>query len=270
MSFQLPGASDVHVDRPLTNISIAYIQKADGFVADRVFPRVPVSKQSDKYFEYDRGYWMRDEMKQRAPSTESAGMNYGISSDGSYSCDVWALHVDVADQVRSNADSPIAPDREAAELLAQQALLRKEKLFVSNFFGAGIWTSQLDGVAGAPAAGQFRRWDEAAATPIEDVRAAKRSVQTLTGFRPNKIVLGRAVYDALLDHPDIVGRVDRGQTNGSAVVMRQNVAALFELDDVLVMDAIENTAAEGAANSFSFIGGKHALLVYAAPAPSIL
>lgn len=66
------------------------------------------------------------------------------------------------------------------------------------------------------------------------------------------------------------GRVDRGQTQGPALVMRQTLAALFELEEVLVMDAIENTAREGAAGAYSFIGGKHALLVYAPPSPSLM
>ena len=36
------------------------------------------------------------------------------------------------------------------------------------------------------------------------------------------------------------------------------------------MDAIQNTANEGAAASHSFIGGKHAMLCYAAPSPGIM
>lgn len=264
-----PGLGDVHVDRPLTNVSVAYIQRAEGFVADRVFPRVPVGKKSDKYFRYPREFFLRDEMQQRAPGTESAGVTYALEQD-SYSCDVWALHVNVADQVRDNADNPLQPDREATELLTQQALLRREKSWAAAFFATSIWTNERAGVASGPTGTQFLRWDEAASTPIEDVRTAKRTVHGSTGMRPNKLVLGRAVYDALLDHPDLVGRVDRGQTTGTALVMRQTLAALFELDEVLVMDGIENTAVEGAAGSYSFIGGKHALLVYAPPSPSLM
>jgi hypothetical protein len=234
-----------------------------------VFPRVPVSKKSDKYFRYPREYFLRDEMQQRAPGTESAGVTYKLEQD-SYSCDVWALHLNVADQVRDNADTPLQPDREATELLTQQALLRREKSWAAAYFATGIWTNERAGVASGPTGTQFLRWDEAASTPIEDVRTAKRTVHQSTGMRPNKLVLGRAVYDALLDHPDLVGRVDRGQTTGTALVMRQTLAALFELDEVLVMDGIENTAAEGAAGSYSFIGGKHALLVYAPPSPSLM
>ena len=68
-----PTASSVHVNAPLTSISIAFLQDQSGFVARKVFPAVPVNKQSDRYYIYDRGDFNRDEMKERAPATESAG-----------------------------------------------------------------------------------------------------------------------------------------------------------------------------------------------------
>ena len=269
MPYIQPSRSDVHVDRPLTNISLAFMQSAGNFVADRIFPVVSVAKQSDKYFTYDRGMFNRDEMQLRSPGTESAGATYTISTD-SYSADVWALHKDIADQVRSNADTPLQMDREATEFLTVKALIRKEKAWASTHFVTGAWTTEKTGVASSPGATEFLRWDVSTSTPIEDVRGGATSMAELTGFRPNKMVIGRHVYDALLDHPDIVGRVDRGQTAGTAIVMRQNLAALFEMDEVLVMDAIENTAVEGATNAFSFVGGKNALLAYSAPSPGIM
>lgn len=270
MSFIQPGRSDVHVDRPLTNISVAFIQSAEGFVADRVFPALPVSKQTDSYFTYDRGYFNRAEMKKRAPATESAGMNYAISTD-TYRADVWALHKDIPDQVRANADDPISLDSEATTALTLQGLLRKEKEWAANYFVTGVWTNEEDGVTGSPSSGEFQFFDEAASTPIETIRRWKRTVQVSTGgFRPNIAVMGRAVFDALLDHPDIVGRLDRGQTTGPAMVMVDALAALFELDEILVMDAVENTANEGAANSHAFIGGKNILLAYRPQNPGLM
>ena len=67
-----PTPGDVHVNVPLTNISIAYLQNASNFIASRVFPNIPVQKQSDRYYTYDRGEFNRDEMKERAAGTESA------------------------------------------------------------------------------------------------------------------------------------------------------------------------------------------------------
>lgn len=268
-SINQPGRGDVHVNRPLTNIAIAFAQDPEAFIADRAFPILPVSKQTDSYFEIPRGAWFRDEMKKRAPGALSAERTHDVSTS-TYKCDVWALHEMLADQVRANYDSPLQPEREIVEGLTHAGMIRKEKEWVTNYFGSGIWTGDLTGVDSAtPAAGQFGRWDRDDSTPIEDIRDGKRNVQARTGFRPNKLVLGREVFDKLLDHPDIVGRVDRGQTTGTARVMRETLAALFELDEVLVMDAIENTAVEGAADSYAFIGGKSALLIYAQPSPGL-
>jgi len=47
-----PTASDVHVNAPLTNISIAYMQMQSEYKAADIFPVVPVSKQTDRYFTY--------------------------------------------------------------------------------------------------------------------------------------------------------------------------------------------------------------------------
>jgi hypothetical protein len=264
-----PGRGDVHVDGPLTTIAIAFAQNPEAFIADRVFPILSVAKQTDKYFTIPRGAWFRDEMKKRAPGALSAQRTHEVSTD-SYACDVWALHEMLADQVRANYDSPLQADREMTEGLSQAGMIRKELQWVTDFFGSGLWTTDQTGVDSAsPSTNQVGRWDRADSTPIEDVRAGKRRVQARTGFRPNKLVVGREVYDALLDHPDIVGRLDRGQTQGAAIVMRQNLAALFELEEVLVMDSVVNSATEGATDSIDFIGGKSALLVYAAPSPGL-
>ncbi len=264
-----PGRGDVHVDGPLTMIAIAFAQNPEVFIADRVFPILPVSKQTNKYFVVPRGAWFRDEMKKRAPGALSAQRTHEVSTD-SYSCDVWALHEMLADQIRANYDSPLQADREMTEGLSQAGMIRKERQWVTDFFGSGLWSVDQTGVDSAsPSTNEVGRWDRADSTPIEDVRAGKRRVQARTGFRPNKLAVGREVYDALLDHPDIVGRLDRGQTNGPAMVKRESLAALFELDEVLVMDSVFNSATEGAADSIGLIGGKSALLVYSAPSPGL-
>jgi hypothetical protein len=46
--------SDVHIDKPLTNLTLAYVQDQSSFIADKVFPTVGVESQSDYYYIYDR------------------------------------------------------------------------------------------------------------------------------------------------------------------------------------------------------------------------
>jgi hypothetical protein len=266
-----PTVQSVHVNAPLTNISVAYIQKAEHFVADKVFPNVPVKKQSDRYYTYDRGYFNRDEMAIRAPGTESAGGHYKVDNTPTYFCDVWAFHHDIPDERRANADTVLEVDREATILCTQKGLIKKEREFASNYFTTGVWTTDITGVSGTPGAGETKQWNDAASTPIEDIRAAKTVVLKSTGFEPNTLTINQEVYDALMDHPDIVDRIKYGQTpGGPADVTTADLAQLFKVKKVLVMKAIYNTAAEGATNSHTFIGGKAALLSYAPETPGIM
>lgn len=258
-----PTLSDVHVDRPLTNISIAFIQKATDFIASRVFPNVPVSKKSDVYYSYDRDAWFRDEMEKRAPGTESAGSGYTLNADNQYSCDVWALHKDVSDQVRANSDIPLDADRDATLFLTQKGLLRKEKQFVTKYFTTSIWTGSSTGGDITPST----LWSNSASTPVEDIEAQADAMQTKTGFRPNKLVVGPAVHRALKNHPDIRDRIKYVQ---KAILTEDILAALLGVDEYMVARATNNTAKEGAALAMSDLYGKHALLCYTNPNPSLM
>lgn len=263
MPYVQPSRSDVHVNAPLTNISIAFLQNASHFVADRAFPNIPVSKQSDRYFVYDRGEFNRDEMKERALSAESAGGTYKIDNTPTYFAKTWAFHRDIDDQLRGNADNPINLDREATEFLTHKALIRRERNWVTSYFTTGLWATDF-----APTT----KWDAANSVPVSEIRTARRTVLQSTGFAPNKAVVTRKVFDVLVDHPEIVNRINQGQTpGGPAIVTRQNLAALFELDEILVLDAIYNTAVEGATASHSFVAGPEGmLLIYSAPSPGLM
>ncbi|SCM71510.1 conserved hypothetical protein [uncultured Pleomorphomonas sp.] len=266
-----PTPSDVHVNVPLSNISVAYFQDASAFIADQVFPNIPVDKQSNTYYVYDRGDFNRDEMKERAPSTESEGGGYKLSPDGLYFCRKYSVHKDIPDEVRGNADAAINLDTEASRYLSLKALIRREKLFTGTYFKAGVWAQDLTGVASGASGSQRLRWDDSASDPVVQIKAEKREQQRRTGFKPNTLVIGPQVWDALTEHPDIIDRIKYGQTPGSpAIVSRQTIAALFEIERILVAEAVENTAKEGLAEVSAFIAGKHALLCHVTPAPGLL
>lgn len=262
-----PTPRQVHVDRALTNISVAFIQKQTMFMAPQIFPVVPVDKQSDFYYVYDQEDWFRDEAKKRAPATESAGGGYNVSTQ-SYNADVWAFHKDVPDQVRWNEDAPLNSERDATQFVTQRLLLRQENQWAADYFVPNVWGTDIDGVAAAPGAGETIHWsDYANSDPIEDIEAGKAAILATTGFMPNTLVLGYNVFRRLKNHPDIVDRV---KYTSSQTVTADMLARMFEVERVLPAMAIQNTAGEGVAASYSFIQGNHALLAYVAPNPSLL
>jgi len=264
-----PTVAAVHVNAALTNISVAFIQESTDFIADRVFPVVPVNKQADAYFIYDRADWFRTEAKRRAPGTESAGSGWDQTTD-TYFAHKYAIHKDVSDDIRANSDIALSVDSDATSFVTQQCMLIREITWAASYFVTGIWTAEVTGVAAAPGAGQFLQWDAAGSTPITDIRTAMFAMKELTGFMPNKLTIGPNVWSILQDHPDFLGRVNSGQVpGGPAVVNRATLAAVLELDEVLIAWGVQNTAIEpGETNTF--IAGNNALLTWSPPSPSLL
>ena len=267
-----PTQGDVHVNAPLTNISIAFIQQQQDFIASQVFPNIPVMKQSDRYFTYPKEYWFRSEADLRAISSESAGSGYTVDSTPTYFCDVWAVHKDIDDQIRANTDTPLDADRDATMFVTQQLLLKRDLDWGAAYFGTGIWGQDTVGEGTTPTwPGEAYPWDDYTnGNPMVDIANAQTAIQRQTALRPNTLVLGPEVYTALRNHPIVLDRIKYTQRG---IVTLDLLAALFDVQRVVVANAVKNTGIEGqtqTASDYSFVFGKAALLLYVNPAPSIL
>lgn len=269
----LPTPSDVHVNAPLTDMSVQYAQSLTKFAADRIFPVVTSSKESNSYFVFDKSYWARDQMKARGLGAAAADAGFGIST-ASFQCIPYAVKKAIPDRLRRNADAPLNLDRSAMRFVTQLERIRREKAFASACLTTNVWSTDYAGVASdSPSTGQWEQWDREGSTPIENVRALATEVELLTlgAARPNVLAVGQEVWDVLADHPDITDRLKYGgQMQGTlAQATPQMIAAVMGLDEIVIMSAIEESAAEGAASAGAYIAGKKALLVYRNPNPAL-
>lgn len=255
-----PTRGDVHVQRALTNVTVAYLQQASDFVATTVFPAVPVSFQSDKYFKFDSSDFRRNNARPRAPGTESAGSGFDITTD-SYSCEIYALHKDIADQIRANADPGLDLDRAATEFVAQQLLIQKEVQWMTDYFGTGIWGTDVTGGT------SFTQWDDSSSDPETDVDAGKASIRKKIGINPNTLVVSYEVHQALKRHPLITDRFKHTSADSITATL---LARFFEVDRYIVSGSSYVSSEEGATDVNAFIAGKHALLAYVAPNPGVM
>lgn len=255
--------SAVHVDQPLTNLTLAYAQSQENFIADKVFPTVGVSKQSDKYYIYDRANMNRTgDVEKLAPRTEVNRIGMTISNS-SYFADVYGLGMDFDEQTLANEDAALEIRSAGAETLAMRLMIHREEQFATSFFSDNIWGTNYDG-AGATAGTNFLYWDDAAAKPIQNVTDLRRVMQLKSGgFKPNTMVVGKEVRDALVNNADILARLNGGATvTNTALVTDAKLAEIFEVENFYVMEAVKNSSVEGVAESNAFIGGKHAMLCY--------
>ena len=251
-----PRISDVHIDRAIENVAIRYTN--DMMVAENVAPRVTVQNESDKYFKFDKGDWMRDEAdNDRQPGTRAPRGGYRLSTD-TYTLKEIAQASEVPDRIRDNADNPLRPFEDASEWASRMVMIRREKRASSALFAASTWGTDKT---------VSSQWsDFVNSDPAADVADGVDSILSATGQMPNSLLVGQEVYSKLRQHPDGLDRYKHTQTG---IMNEEMVAQWLGVDNIIVGRGINNTAAENATVSMSFIWGKNALLMYTAASPSI-
>lgn len=269
-----PDPSDVYVQRELTDMSVGFMLKPETLVANQVCPSVTVTQQGGKYIHYPRGHFFRDEMEKRADGAESAGSGFAVDNTPTYFSNVWAWHTDIGPQLRANAKL-VDIDRAATMLCTNKAMLRREKLWMETFFKTATWTTNVAGLTsgGGGVAATTLGWLDANAKPIAQIKAVIRNVQKLHGFKPNHAVFDVMAWDAFCEHPNVLARINAGQTpGGPAEATKEMVAKWLGLDAVYVSEGVITTSAEGATDALAFMatsGSGQVLLAYAPPAPGL-
>jgi len=257
------------VSGPLANVSVAYRNKT--YIGDRIFPILDNVDPKAQIARYLKGAWFSDEAAVRAPGTRARRGGYPTDYIG-ISTKEYAFAKEVTDEDRRFAGSkfapPLKPDQDALEFCADKVDLRKERRVAELIFGSA-WS----GVSGEDAEGG---WAAASSgnTFIIDVEARIETIRQNTGVRPNVMMLSANVLPQLKQEATVIDRikyVERG------IVTANLLASLFDLDEVLVGDAIYSTAKETktgtewtAKNVWEKNAGKGAaFLFYRPPGPGL-
>lgn len=246
--------TSVHVDRIMTPISIAY--KNEMYIGEQVFPNVLVQKLSDKYFNYTKADWFRDEAGPRAPGTIGPEGGYSVSSC-TYSCQPIAFTNVVDDETLQNADAPLQLRREAVEFATEKILISVERDVAGLVFDNGSW---------AASATPSDLWSVGSSDPLGDIELGVKTIIQAIGRKPNLFLMGYDVWTILKNHVDLLDRIKHTQ---KGVMTEDLLASLIGVPKVLVGTAIVDTAQEGATPSYSFIWPNSAALLWTPPRPSL-
>lgn len=259
--------SSVHIDAVLTNISTAYSQEKENFIADKVFLPLGVKKKSDVYYKYSKDDFNTDQMTIRGDGAESAGSSYGLATD-TYTAQVYALHQDLGDQMLANADDPLDPKRDATLWLTNKALIRKDVQLAADAFATGIWATDIVGTVGTTTGNNVIQWSNfTASNPIGDMENGRDVVLQTTGQEGNLFVMGYQVFKILKQHPDIIDRI---KYTTSDVPTEALLAKLFGFDEVVVAKAVYNKAGQGQTGVYNYITGKTAVILHRPSSAGIL
>jgi len=240
----------VHVDQLLTNLTLDYVT-TQNFIADRIFPVVDVDKKSDEFYTFDAAESNRefdqDEML-LAPRTEPRKFDVSHSKS-SYLAKVYGLSFDIDTQTAANEDEQLRIRERKARQLMHKLMAKRDRDFIATFMKTGVWGEDLAGTT------DFTKWSDSSSTPIDDVMKWKEDFMVRNyGFTPNKIVITRDIKRELMGNTQILGRINGGASvSNPAMVNDAIIASIFEVDEIVMADAVTNTAAVGATEAADFM-----------------
>lgn len=257
----LPTLSQVHILTALSDLSIAYRQDAPA-ISDRVFPRVSVDKQSNKYFVWNKGDMWRNEARKRAPAADFARVGIRLSTD-TYSCEQFALEYPIADEIRANSDAAVDVEMTGAMYLVDQLNLQKDLSFATDFFTSSSgWASGTVSTA----------WDNVASgTPVTNITNAVRDIRRALGASSSHRIIGLGgakIRAALLTSDQVRDRTKyvMAQTQQA---LENSLAGALGLDELLISEREYNTAKEGRTASYSPVFDNDFLVVAVPSAPGL-
>jgi hypothetical protein len=252
---------DLHIDGPLSNLTIGY--RPDGLIADQIYPSVPVQKESDIYYVWDKATMLRVNNAQRARGTAANEIHFSVSSAG-YQVKNYAFAVPLPLEDIANADAALRLRDSAAFFATDQLGLAYEdrvaQLLINTSNMGSSTTLTGDG------------WkDHTGSNPIEDFYAGRDSIRSTTGKLPNTWIFSDRAYTRFCRHPEVINFIrGTGDNTGGGPVKDTQIAAAFGVDRVLVGRGIKALGDEDTPATYTDIWSTAAILLYVAPRPDIM
>lgn len=256
----MPLSSQIHVNRTLANISVAY--KSERLIADMLAPRVDVQHETDLYFVYSKDSLILPETL-RANGGSSNEATWNVST-ASYSLAQHTLKHLVTDRDRSNADPAIRLDIDVTEYLTEKILLRKEVDLATLVTTPANW-------ANVTSLTSTFAWsaNTTLSNPILFVDSAASTIAQQSGKLPNTVVLNDPTFRAAKEHTSFVDRIKYTSADS---VSESLLAKLFNVNRLLVAGGIRNTGQEGLGDTTTnqtFIWTDVAFVAYIEPSPGL-
>ena len=234
-----PDVKSEIIAGPLQGVSVAY-RNAD-YIADRVFPILDGADPKAKITKYEKGAWFRDEAGIRAAGTRAKRGGYPLTTV-SVSTDEYAFGKEVTDEDRRFSKAQGAPvlnpDQDAIEFATDKVDLKKE-IRVAELITSGTWADGSSG--GEDAEGLWAA--SSGNTFLADITTGRKKIKEC-GVIANCLLIDYATYLAIKELDDILQKIKYTQRGVFGVDL---LAAILELDEVLVGKAIKSSAEETAA-----------------------
>lgn len=236
----------------LTGLAQGYCADAP-LVGQFIAPVVPVTCRTGAIIRFGREAFAVQDTR-RAYTAKVATVSSKFSAD-TYTLQSNALAYEIPVEVLDEAGCLECVNQDAIDLRQIETnniiarLNRGHELNVINLVTdpATYESANYNATITGAVPGSNLAWTAAGSTPIRDILALQSIVRRAAGCRFNSIVLGSTIYETLITHPDIVGRV---QYTSAESINADVLARYFNVDAVFVADAVGLDAAGNLTSMF--------------------
>jgi hypothetical protein len=250
-------------DIPLTNVSQAYRNDPNQFIAETVAPVVMVPKKQFNIYFYGKENLKQvvDDTRTRFGETKQAQQSLSSKAFGPLRGHELMDGIDFDQDLMTEA--PLDLEIDIVNFLSEQMALTKEAAVASTLAD----TSKL--TINTTLSGTNQWSDYAGSTPFEDLKTAAQQ-QRLNGLKPaNTLIMSYYTFSILQQHPDLIERVKYSNVASLTLELMQTLFAQFGVNKIIVSSAVYDSAAEGLTASNNFVWGKHVWLAYITPTPGL-
>lgn len=264
MPHLVPG--DFHVDKLLGNVGLKW--KNPAYIGSNVVPVVTVMNETDKYADWGKSAWFRDEVKRRAAGDAAGRIGLDVTLTNTYTAEEFAIAAAIPWRVKKNADSALKLNIQVTELLADAILRARDRRISSLIFDNTGTTWHETTLTGTD------QWSDADdSDPISDIDAGVKSVlKKSAGHYPTDMVLGVETYWKLRRHPEIVKHIFAGGDKGPQNVTPAMIGRVFDIPNVHVGYSQYTADLPGTAEAsvtYTDIWGKHCWIGFCNKTPSM-
>lgn len=272
MPISYTDARGVHINQPLTNLSLGY--HPTGMVAEQIFPPIPVAHESDYYYVYDKAQAFRVERSDGYGSLRADGARSLLEEFGAtpalYQAEEFARRTRITDRQRANQDAVLNLEVSKLRRIQDKLLLDQELRVASLLTTAANWassnkttisgTNQWNNASFNSQAGTFSVIEQ----EFDNGREAIR--QATGGKEANVAIIPAAV--ARVMKRDIGVRQSIQYTHSDILTNGALPDTLWGLK-VIEPAAIYDTSVEGESFAGADVWGKNVILAYVDPNPGL-
>ena len=264
------GVKDVHVNQAMTNVAIGY--HPHGLIAEQIFPIIPVSKESDYYYVWNRDEAFRIENTLRADGAEANEVEFNVDKE-LYGAEEYALKTGVTDRQMENSDSvlnlKISKQKRLQDKLLIDLEMRIATLLTTE---ANYATTNYLALTGTMRFNDSGYVAAETADPTYSVESridvGKEAIRKQCGgLEPNVIIIPSAVAKVVKKNKTVRDLIK--YTHADLLVDGDLPPQLWGMK-VLIPKGTYATAVEGASSqTMGDIWGNNIIMLYVNPSPAI-